>query len=121
MNEGFNLLEKFPVDKEFSFFKELKKLGFRQLDNPLKDENTEYVGTMYDYETDSLAKVIVEREEKSFAGCFSKYIKIYKSHEQVGKCVYDGFMPQSYFVFYTLMSHLFPTKEFAKKYEDMVL
>ena len=36
MNEGFNLLENFPINKEFSFFKELEKLGFRKLDDPQK-------------------------------------------------------------------------------------
>ena len=121
MNEGFNLLENFPINKEFSFFKELEKLGFRKLDDPQKDQNTQYIGTIYDYETDSLAKIIVEREERSFAGCFSKYIQIYKNHEQFGKCIYNGFMPQSYIVFHTLMTHLFPTKDFALKYENKVL
>lgn len=47
MNEGFNLLENFPINKEFSFFKELEKLGFRKLDDPQKDQNTQYIGTIY--------------------------------------------------------------------------
>ena len=71
-----------------------------------KDQNTQYIGTIYDYETDSLAKIIVE---------------IYKNHEQFGKCIYNGFMPQSYIVFHTLMTHLFPTKDFALTYENKVL
>ena len=30
-------------------------------------------------------------------------------------------MPQSYIVFHTLMTHLFPTKDFALTYENKVL
>lgn len=120
MTDGFSI-STVDVDADFSFFGELKKLGFKQTNNPKTDFPTEYEGIMYDYESDSYVKVFVEREEKCFRGVFSKYVRIYKSDQRKGTCIYYGLQPQSFLVYRILMTGLFPSESYIKLYEEAVL
>lgn len=116
-NNGFNLYEHFPTEVGFHFFQEIKKLGFKQLDNPSTDIPTCYEGIIYDYFSTENVVVRVIREEKRFRGIYQKEISIWKKNE----CVYKGLIPSSHFVFQIIMSHLFPSQEFAQKIEEKQL
>lgn len=112
-SNGFNLYEYFPTEVGFHFFQEIEKLGFKQLDDPSDDLPTCYEGIIYDYFSTEDVVVRVIREEKRFQGVYQKEISIWKKKE----CVYKGLIPSSHFAFQIIMSHLFPSQEFAQKIE----
>lgn len=120
MLEGFSI-SNLDVDVDFSFWGELGKFGFKCISKADSDAPTEYVGEIYDYESDEKAKVIIEKVEKSFRGVISKYIYVYKSINGRGKCVYVGLQPQSHLVFRILMANLFPSEYYINHYEDATL
>lgn len=116
MNEGFNILSQFPVEKGFSFIESLVKRGFRQSDDELSCNL--YKGTLYDYETDSLVNVEIKKSFHTTEDS-SPYIWIYKESYGDKECIYRGIEPQSSFMSQLLMSHLFPTQGFADSYVNV--
>ena len=121
-NTGCNLFEEFPVELKFSFFDELNKMGFKRLDDPLKDGPSIYTGVLYDYDTDSYTHVTIEKDEHSLPlGQFSSYITIYKGDRSSQKCIYRGLPPQSSIAYKIFMASLFPSKDYVDKYEDLIL
>lgn len=121
MGKSFNILQTFPVETTFSFFKELERYGFKRLDEPLKDMPICYKGFLYDYESECDVPVCIELEEGSSSGTFSKYIHIYKGNKDTGRVIYYGLKPESSFVFQLLFTHLLPSKKFIDQYEDLVI
>ena len=110
---GFNLYEHFPTEIGFHFFQEIEKMGFKRLDNPSTDSPTCYEGVIYDYFSAENIVIRIIQEEKCFQGIYQKEISIWKKNG----CVYKGLIPSSHFAFQIIMSHLFPSKEFAQKIE----
>lgn len=108
MNKGFNFFETFPAEVDFSFSKELEKMGFSKRE--IATGKSLYVGGIYDDRT-----VEIKIEDIDGTPVY-KYIRICADKQ----CVYYGLQPESSFVFQLLFSHLFPSEEYLRCFDELV-